>query len=1259
MTPSLNKINETLLVYNQTEKQRFRILLGMNFLSHATIDFPNKQMAFKEPIANVNNMTITDGSRITLHLLTNEILNAYSPRKPKILSSTEENSATNVSTNQVSDEEINSTVNKEEVSNTTREKDNSTEDIPNEGPHSIDIQKSKHIPIYLKETIRIPGNTLTIHPIPVSNKIKEGHLVILKNAELQPGVILASVVSRVNGKSIHIKIVNCNPHEATIKAGNKLGSAEVSMPKDTKSVVTAINDVSNVTNVVNTTIKSDELGLRDNIRVASQEDTPHQCTTNTEELRPITGEEINTTDEELRAPLVELLNQYRTTCWLPGEPIGNYTGGPPLEIPLKEDKVVNRPAYKIPIAKQPQVEATVKEMLQQGVISHSNSNFNSPMVIVNKPNGELRLCVDFRELNKLIEPLNYPLPNISELISQVGDTQYISKIDLHAAYWQCNIKPSDRHKTAFTFKTSKFHFCSIPFGISTAPSYFSHVINNVLYDILGSNVLAYMDDILVTTSDVTSHLNKLESVLKKLSEVNLKIKLPKCQFAVKETHFVGYKITTQGLELDRNKIDNIKTMPDPTNKKSLQSFLGVINYYRRFIKDLASIASPLYSLLTKGTVFKWEQSHSNAVKQLKEALITAPILRFPAFNKPFFIYTDASLTGLGAVLMQEYNNIMHPIQFVSKSLNTAQRNYSTTKREALALCFAVEAFRNIILDYPIEVFTDHLPLLGVMKKLTRDACINRWMTLIQEYKITLHYLPGKKNIFADYLSRLSDIKDACEDITDELQRKLIERINICNEIEEFIPPKSPWSEKQLRKAQTADSEVRRLLSELRDPESKNKNFLKRIKLLNGIMFVLRTMKRGTFTDEFIVPYVPDTLMEKAFSLVHGQITAGHTGYDRTLLLFKRNFYNTTEANQIKTLCDNCTVCYKAKGVTTPVPLLKYPIPDRPFEQVSTDILGPLPTTSRGNKYILVIRDFCTRYTIIHPMESKDTEHIITAFRTSMCNYGFSTLILSDNAPEYISDRFNEFCKFYNIRKKQIAPYHPSSQGLAERINREVNKLLRIYSNELAISDWDDLMPIIQLTINNTYNSSIKETPFHLLYGFDSPTIQVHQRKSYNPDLAHEQRLQAIRTHCKETLLEMQEKYTTQANKNKSAKTIKIGDRVFAKLKKFYIHRKLDYPIDGPFTVTGTEGNAYLLKHVESKKIFKVHPDYIILKKSKDVDDSEDDHQNSRKVQNNTDNSPKRKKGNGEPSLQNSPTDTQTNTHSNKPHRYHLRARTQS
>jgi hypothetical protein len=460
-------------------------------------------------------------------------------------------------------------------------------------------------------------------------------------------------------------------------------------------------------------------------------------------------------------------------------------------------------------------------------------------------------------------------------------------------------------------------------------------------------------------------------------------------------------------------------------------------------------------------------------------------------------------------------------------------------------------------------------------------------------------LPGKENLFADALSRLVDVKDGCNRLAEELNEKLISRVTYCNELHGYIPEKMPWDDRELRKKQGEDEVCKEIKYQLRGNPSREgiKNIpLTKFRIIKGIIFVHRIIRRSTLTDEFLVPYVPDSLMAKAFKVIHKDTTAGHKGYERTLKVFIKNFYNHRESVAIKEMCNNCELCVRAKATPKKVPIAKYPIPTKPFQTISSDILGPLPITAAGNQYILVVRDFMTRYSILYALEHKDTDSIIRALRQIMSNYGSSEVLITDNAKEYISEKLSNFCKFYNIKKVEIAPYHPESQGIAERINREINKLLRIYTNSLATSDWDELLPVLQLTINNTYNSSLKETPFFVLYGYDSPTITLNPPKlNYDEsNLAqHMNRMSIIREHCRESVLKAQASYTDYVNDKRSSKDIKIGQRVFAKLDKWLHKQKLDLPITGPFIVVGKKGRALKLKQLATNKIYLVHPDYII------------------------------------------------------------------
>ena len=469
--------------------------------------------------------------------------------------------------------------------------------------------------------------------------------------------------------------------------------------------------------------------------------------------------------------------------------------------------------------------------------------------------------------------------------------------------------------------------------------------------------------------------------------------------------------------------------------------------------------------------------------------------------------------------------------YVSKTMNAAQRKYSTTKKELLALLFALEEFRPLILQYEVHVFTDHKPLLGVVQKPTKDSCVQRWTMLIQEYNIKLFYLEGKHNIFADPLSRLSDITKESKDLndlTEEFDDKLNQRLEHVKVLHSYLPVKVKWSEKQLRRAQAADPFCTTLKEHLREPAQNKDEYSKsmsklllRTKILKGIIYIVREIKRGTLTDEFLVPYVPDSLMKDAFELMHNESTSGHKGYHRTLRLFVKNFYNIKERSFIKKSCAECDLCIRAKGSPKLIPIRKYPIPPIPFTVITMDILGPLRATEDNKQYILCVRDFTTRYTVLYPLDYKSTDNVIIALRNFMSHYGSPEVLLSDNACEFTSETLLKFCEFYNIKKVQVAPYHPASQGLAERINKEVNSMIRIYSSQLAMEDWDQLLPIIQLTLNNTFNASLQETPFFSLYGYDSRTVTYSSPKvNYSEDNStqHLKRVTTIRDYCLKTTL---------------------------------------------------------------------------------------------------------------------------------------------
>lgn len=1171
-------ITESMVVHKKDGGLKVEVLLGMNILKYATINFPKEEIHF-----NVKSLTQRAEK------------NEYNL---EITSRTLKNLRNNGGRN--TDKKL------RQLKAATREGNDRFGSAQPEPAGRRPLMECKverkeddsHIPFYnlhLKETVILPPNTVTITSMGTPKQMKENQCLHVLHNELRNGVVLPHVVTKVKDNYITIKIINLNNEEVILRSGTKISEAEeVVIIEENQDTIAEHKEKDHEENVLRLNARNDEPTV----------------------LRELTKEDIQCGDTAMTGEVVNLMNKYRQACWLEGEPLGKYTGDP-LEIKLKENVVVNKPTYRIPHAQQEKLDTVISGMLKDGIISKSKSDYNSPLILVPKPDKTWRICIDYRALNEKIIPVSFPIPRIADLLSNTGQTTVISSLDLASAYHQTEVLSTDRMKTAFTVRNTRYEWNRVPFGIQSAPGFFSRVINETLYDLLGPEVLAYMDDILVFGKDNKQHLERLEDVFKRLSEVNIKVKLIKCKFFVDEVKFLGYQVTKQGMKMNNERIDAINNMPHPTNKKQLQAFLGVVNYYRRFVRNFAQTAAPLYALLKKDVRFNWGNEQKIALEALKVKLTQSPIVKFPDFKKEFHIHTDASRQGLGAVLMQESRGILHPLEYISRSINEAQKSYATTKLEALALVWALEQFRTIILHFPVHVYTDHLPLKGIVKKPTKDACLTRWALLIQEYDINLHYLPGKENLFADALSRLAPIEEGCNKIEEEFQEKLLERTHQCNNLRGNIPEKVPWDEAELKKTQLADSkciEIKDIL--LSDSTCQLPKNMTKFRIINGVVYVLRTIKRGKQEDQFLVPYVPEQLMKKAFQVIHEETTAGHRGYERTMHTFTKNFYNYKESTTIKQMCNDCELCIRAKAVAKLVPIEKYPIPERPFQTISSDILGPLPVTEQGNQYILVVRDYTTRYTVLSALKHKSADDIINAWRFTISNYGSSEILITDNAQEYISEKLRNFCKFYNTRKVEISPYHASSQGLSERVNREINKLLRIYTTTHATKNyWDDLLPVLQLTINNTFNSTIKETPFYALYGYDSftETLQSPKLNYDESDLAQRmQRITSIRRHCREKLLEAQGKYTEYANKGRSPKEIKIGQRVFAKLAKFKQHNKLDLPISGPFKVVGKQGKAYQLQEITTKKTWKVHPDYIIgnrtgLAEKTEEDEEPDDH----------------------------------------------------
>ena len=415
--------------------------------------------------------------------------------------------------------------------------------------------------------------------------------------------------------------------------------------------------------------------------------------------------------------------------------------------------------FRLPPCHRQEIKKQVDEYLEDGVIKPSMSPYSNPVFIVpkkpdSKGNPRYRMVLDFRKLNEVTIGDSYPLPNISDILDQLGGTKYFTVLDLFSGYHQVELDARDSYKTAFSTPGGHYEFTRLPFGLSNSPRTFQRLMDIVLSGLQGAICYVYLDDVVIYAKDLDEHEEKFDAIMCRLREANMKLQIDKCEFLKREVVYLGHIITQDGVKPCPDKIKAVKEFPVPKTVRNVQQFLGLANYYRRFIEKFSFIAKPLFDLLRKENKgINWTKIEQEAFDKLKDALCKAPVLQYPDFNKKFIITTDASGYGVGAILSQGEIGEDRPIAFASRVLTDAERKWDTTDKEALAILYAVEQFRPYIYGSKFLLCTDHKALTWIKTKKDPNGRVTRWRLKLSEYDYDIIYKSGKDNEHADALSR--------------------------------------------------------------------------------------------------------------------------------------------------------------------------------------------------------------------------------------------------------------------------------------------------------------------------------------------------------------------------------------------------------------------------------------------------------------------------------------------------------------------------
>ena len=1096
----------------------------------------------------------------------------------------------------------------------------------------------------LDRNVVIPGNHEVVIPVSTSGV----RSTQMKIAALEPvvedqrDILIARCAVDLQNRSVPVRLANLGSKSVELKKGYPLGELHV------------------VDQVIEMEEPSDDAAFRgkysDTGENAESEQTLNGAVPeHLQELYEESCKSINSA--KLRQRLAQMLIERKSAFAKSKLDLGccsvlkhhiNTAGAAPIRQPLR----------RTPKGFESEEEQYLKEQLEAGVVVPSSSEWASPVVLVRKQDGSVRWCLDYRKLNDVTVKDAYPLPRIDMCLDCLAGARYFSILDLQSGYWQILLSEKDRAKTAFITKYGLFEYTKMPFGLCSAPGTFQRCMELVLRGLQWKTLLIYLDDVIVVGNSVEESLERLDEVLVRLESAGLKLKPSKCKLLQEEVLFLGHVVGKNGIQPNPKLIDAVKNWKAPVNKKAVQQYLGLCNYYRKFIPNFSDIAFPLTQLTRKEAEFDWTDSAQRSFETLKASLCQAPILAYPMNEGEFILDTDASDVGIGAVLQQVQDGKEHVIAYSSKKLDKQQRRYCVTRKELLAVVTFLREFRHYLLGRKFTVRSDHSSLRWLMGFKEPQGQLARWLEYISEYDFKIVHRAGKRHDNADALSRQSyDESCTCEVSAADLpckgcdycKRRSEEWRDFHETVNDVIPLGSKpektcrrmrtrnqvqgqpgaagqshldlesnhsgrwfghYTVEQMRSMQLADPDIGPIDSWLESGSKPTReevascspatrsywlNFDNLTKE-NGVLY-LKWQPDEASRPATLRLLVPRKLRKEVLTFCHDHIMSAHQGISRTVQNVKRRFHWYQLSKDVKLHIHTCSVCsanrqpyrrYKAS-------LCKYQV-GAPMDRIAIDIMGPLPVSSRGNKYILVIGDYFTRWVEAFALPDQQAETVARTLVTEfVARYGAPLELHSDQARNFESDLFKEVCNLLDITKTRSTPYHPSSNGMIERFNKTLASMIRSYiSNDHQ--NWDVHIPFLTSAYRSTVHPSTGFSPNFLMFGREvnlPPDILYPRAVSENCDPAHyAAELSNRLTECYDTARRTLRATAERQHRNHDTRLTQhkyhVGDLVY---KRFHIRKKLEIPWVGPYIVTGTVGDV-LYRVCDKKKSYVLHHDLL-------------------------------------------------------------------
>ena len=832
------------------------------------------------------------------------------------------------------------------------------------------------------------------------------------------------------------------------------------------------------------------------------------------------------------------------------------------DIELKTADPIYVKQFKIPEAHMKEVETHVKEWLKLGVIQPSRSKYNSPLFIVAKKDGGVRIVQDFRALNAQSQMDKYSMKDISECIGEIGrsGSTIFSTLDLTSGFWQMVLHPKCRPYTAFTVPgMGQYQWVTSPMGLLGCPASFQRLVEAVMQGI--RNVIVYIDDLLIHSQNHQEHLQTLRETFARLRAHGLKANIKKCVFGSTSVSYLGFRLTPEGIKPGIDKLKVISNSQPPANVHEIRQFLGLCNFFRSHVRNFAQISAPLTCLTRKDSAWKsgpLPESGLKAFKELRTLLISEPIVDYPRQNRSYALIVDAALGddknvgGLGAILTQINEKQEHcVIAYASRKLSAHEKNYTPFLLEMQACVWGIDHFGNYLRGRHFKLFTDHKPLEKLGKVHTRT--LNRLQEIMNQYDFEIIYKKGSE-MPADYLSR-----HAIDSIS--------------------------WESDHIRQEQDRDpflSALKKFLLNQELPTGPREQAL--IKFLGTDCFVendviWRRLRRPQDQNR-VVLMLPRSLIPQVLREAHGKELSGHDGIYKTRERILTCYYwpgIDKDVGEHLRACEKCQ--FRKPKMAEPNLLTPLPQTTEPNQRIHADLFGPLKTSGTNKKYILVITDAFTKYVELVAIHDKEAITVTTAiFNRWICRYGVPLEIITDQGKEFLNKLSDELWKLLGTQHNTTTARHPQCNAQAEVANKTIAKYLASFVDSSTL-DWELYLPPLMFSYNTSYHKSVGNTPFYLTFGMSPRTLAFPgpdiQRKFYGESDAAEiyQRLlfarDLARRHNEGATSEMKTYHDMKANQQnfRVSQWVLLDEHSF-----LHKNAKLAPKFSGPHQILKLKGN---------------------------------------------------------------------------------------